>query len=583
MVLRASTVGEQGGSRCPPPPECGHASARQEIAFRDLETGPLPSDVDNEKLIRAMARAIRERDEVIDKLKLELDEQLRQRFGRRSEKVPKSEKKADETAPPEPPKDPGPLDTSPGPLPPPAADGESKPEWQDAASHPDLLPPGKKKRRGKGHGRTRPPKHLVRVPEIVDIPPAERFCKTCGRELREIGESVSERLEYKPSALFVIEQKRKTYACGDGTCPEPPRAATLPVAVVDKGKAGAGLLAYVVVSKFHDHLPLHRLRKILFRYGAVVAGSTLGDWAAQVATVLDPLYREFIAQILRSKVIGTDDTPVRVLDKSRDRTREGRIWGYLGDSRHPYVAFAFTPHRRGEAPQEFLKDYKGYLQADAYGGYDALYMQGLVMEVGCNAHMRRKFEKALAVDEPAARHALDTIRVLYDVEAAAVESTADERKALRQEKSRPVLDGFHGWLKAQEASALPKGALGTAVGYALRHWQALIRYLDDGELAIDNNALERLLRTVAVGRKNWLFFGSNHGGHLAAILYSVIQSAVRNDVEPLEYLFDVLMRIRTLPPDRIGELLPDRWKAARTAQGNETELIVPGESTGPPP
>jgi hypothetical protein len=301
---------------------------------------------------------------------------------------------------------------------------------------------------------------------------------------------------------------------------------------------------------------------------------------ARAAALLTPLYEKMVSAVLASRVIHTDDTPVPVQDPQQDKTKAGRLWVYLGDEERPYNVFAYTPNRRREGPAEFLKDYRGYLQADAFGGYDGIYLTQPVIEVGCNAHARRKFFEAKDTDPAPAHQALAYYRQLYDIErqaaanadkAAAERSSAaslgrgevleKERLRLRQEQSVPLLTAMCQWLKQEQAQALPKSPMGQAIGYALNHWRALTRYTEHGFLAIDNNWAEREMKKLAIGRKNWLFFGSDRGGQTAAILFSLVSTCQRHSRDPFRYLEDVLYRLPGLPPERLLELLPDRWQA----------------------
>ena len=337
-------------------------------------------------------------------------------------------------------------------------------------------------------------------------------------------------------------------------------------------------------------LPLHRLERILERHGIAIARSTLCDWAAQCAEVLRPLYDLLVQRVLQSKVIHTDDTPVDVLDRQRTQTRTGRFWVYLGDPDHPFTVFTYTPSRSRDGPMEFLKDWGKdkpvYLQADAFGGYDGIYAGqagGHVTEVACWAHARRKFYDARTSDAAVSTQALAYIRLLYDVEDAAKEqfhqqsrraaeptpspgsaapsrSLAMIRHALRQERAVPRLQQFRAWLQSQQAQhggpVLPKSPLGEAITYAFNQWDALTIYTGDGDLAIDNNASENALRRVALGRRNWLFCGSDNGGHTAAVLFSFLATCQRHKAEPFTYLRDVLTRISSHPMSRLAELLP---------------------------
>ncbi len=428
-----------------------------------------------------------------------------------------------------------------------------------------------------GHGRRRLPADLPRQKVIHDLPEDQKSCPCCGRMRHVIGQEVSEQLDYVPAKLTVMEHVRLRYACRAceaNVSESGPQITTAvkPASPIEKGLAAPGLLAYVMVSKYSDHLPLHRLEHILARHGIAIARSTMCDWAAQCATLLQPLYRRMVDDVLRSRVLHTDDTPVDVLDRSLDRTRTGRFWVYLGDRRHPYTVFTYTPSRSRDGPQQFLKGWSGYLQADAFGGYDGLYAGqagGRVTEVACWAHARRKFYEARHADAAARTQALAYLRLLYDVEDEARTLSATERQRLRQEKSAPRLTQFRAWLEAQQASrggpVLPKSPMGQAVAYALNQWDALGVYTIDGELAIDNNVAENALRRVVLGRKNWLFCGSDNGGNTAAVLFSLIATCQRHGIDPFAYLRDVLVRLPATPTSGVAAFLPDRWTLSRCA------------------
>lgn len=435
--------------------------------------------------------------------------------------------------------------------------------------------------RSPGPGRRRLPASLPRQKIIHDLPEDEKPCPCCGQPRHIIGQEVSEQLDYVPAKLTVIEHVRLKYACPAceaQAAEKGPQIATAakPLAPIEKGLAAPGLLAYVIVSKYGDHLPLHRLEHILERHGIQIARSTMCDWMAQCADVLRPLHELMVQRVLQSKVIHTDDTPVDVLDRSRTQTRTGRFWVYLGDPAHPFTVFTYTPSRSRDGPMEFLKNWGHeqpvYLQADAFGGYDGIYAGqagGQVTEVACWAHARRKFYDARTSDTAVSTQALAYIRLLYDVEDAAkarfaqpgeTQSLSALRFTLRQERAVPRLEQFRAWLRAQQAQhggpILPKSPLGEALTYVFNQWEALTVYTRDGDLAIDNNASENALRRVALGRKNWLFCGSDQGGHTAAILFSLIATCQRHKVEPFSYLRDVLTRIAAHPASRLAELLP---------------------------
>ena len=307
------------------------------------------------------------------------------------------------------------------------------------------------------------------------------------------------------------------------------------------------------------------------------------DWLAQCAGLLRPLWELMRSQVLLSRVIQTDETSVRVQGRAADEP-PGRLWVECGDTHHPYLIYLYSVNKEGQWPQAFLANYRGYLQGDAYAGYNALFASGRITEVGCWAHARRKFYDARATDPENAFYALGVIRLLYKVEKEARVQAQQEkltradyeawRWRWRQEKSVPLLKSFGEWLDKQAKLVLPKSPLAEAIGYARNQWAALQVYTTAGFLEIDNNAAERALRPVAVGRKNYLFFGSDVGGETAAVLYSLVQTCRLLGVEPWRYLRDVLKRLPGLSSDRLGDLLPDRWAAT------QRHLVI--GATGPP-
>jgi hypothetical protein len=320
----------------------------------------------------------------------------------------------------------------------------------------------------------------------------------------------------------------------------------------------------VIVGKLADHLPLHRQEQILERHGVEISRKTMCGWMMQCADLLKPLYAAAKEILFESKVIGTDDTSVKVLDRKLPFARTGRIWPYYGDKDHPIVLYDYTPTRERAGPEKFLKGYRGYLQADAYGGYDAFFKdpaRGMV-EVGCMAHARRHFRKALESDQARMGPALLLIAQLYRVEKQAGSLSAEDRLRLRRLEAKPILEKLHQYLVDIEAEVLPKSPEGRAVRYALKNWTALTRYSEDGNLEIDNNGTERSIRGVAVGRANWMFFGSDTGGNTAAVLRSFVASCQRVHVDPFAWFKDVLSRIPAHPINRIAELLPHNWHPA---------------------
>jgi transposase len=395
---------------------------------------------------------------------------------------------------------------------------------------------------------------------VHDLAEEEKHCSTCQQELRPIGEEASERYEYIPAKLTVIEDICKKYACACTV-----KTATKPSQPIEKSTAGASLLAQVIVAKTADHLPLHRQEKIFERHGVDISRKTMGGWLAQCADLLKPLYGSMKEVLFQSKVIGTDDTSVKVLDVKLPFARTGRIWPYSGDAAHPVILYDYTATRERAGPEEFLKGYRGYIQADAYGGYDAFFKdpaRGLI-EVGCWAHARRYFHKALESDQPRMGSALLLIAQLYRVEKQARPLTSEDRLGLRQLQSQPIQEKLRNYLLEIQAEVLPKSPEGRAVRYTLKNWTALTRYCEDGDLEIDNNATERAIRGIAVGRNNWMFFGSDEGGKTAAVLRSFVASCQRVGVDPFVWLKGTLSRIADHPINRLAELLPHNWTPAQ--------------------
>lgn len=424
----------------------------------------------------------------------------------------------------------------------------------DSAAGPTPNANGEKKTRG----RQALARHLKRERIVHDLAEAEKHCQGCGHDMRLIAEETSERYEYIPASMKVIEDVRLKYACHCTV-----KMADKPPQPIEKSTAGASLLAQVIVAKWADHQPLHRQEKMFARHGIDISRKTMGGWLAQSAELLAPLYQFMKKELLESKVIGTDDTSVKVLDRKLPFARNGRIWPYVGDKHHPLIVYDYTATRGRAGPAKFLENYRGYLQADAYSVYDAFFKRTRGMtEVGCWMHARRYFFKALESDEARMGRALHLIARLYAVEerARVLELGTRQRFALRQRVSKKLLQRLHRYLLALKEDVLPKSPAGAAVRYALNQWDALTRFLEDGELEIDNGATERANRDIAIGRNNWTFFGSDEGGRTAAVLRSFIATCKRCDVEPWAWFQDVLARISTHSITRMSDLLPHNWK-----------------------
>ena len=416
----------------------------------------------------------------------------------------------------------------------------------------------------KKRGATRISKDLPREVRTIVLPESERLCPCCNEPMHKIGEECSERLDYMPAILKVIETRREKYACKkheeSGVLTPPP-----PLHPIEKGMATAGLLSQVLVAKYKDHLPLYRQSCIFARHGAEIAESTLCDWVKDAAGMLQPIVAAMKLSVLASHVVQSDDTGITVLDKdAANGSRHSFLWTYVGD--RDEVVFDFTIGRGRDGPRNFLGDFRGRLQVDAYAGYDAVLKQNRIVDVGCWAHARRRFFKALEGDQANAAAAIAMIRRLYEVEHEATEHglDAEGRRELRQRVSKVVLDELKPWLNALRPHVLPKSPMGDAIGYALRQWDPLTRFLEDGRLAIDNNRAERQMRTIAVGRKNWMFAGSAEGGRRAAIIYSIVCTCSLMGIEPWAYLKDALQQIAEGAAP--ATLTPRLWSAARATR-----------------
>jgi transposase len=402
------------------------------------------------------------------------------------------------------------------------------------------------------------PEHLPR--EVHTHMPNHEACPDCGGKLRELGADAAEMLEYVRACFKVIRHVRPKLSCDacDRIVQTP-----APSRPIDRGLAGSGLLAHVLVSKYADHQPLYRQSEIYAREGVDLDRSTLAGWVGAATELLAPLVDAVESHVMSASKLHADDTPVPVLAPGNGKTKTGRLWTYVRDDRPsadtaaPAVWFAYSPDRKGERPKLHLKDYRGALQADAYAGFSPLYESGTIYEVACWAHARRKFHEIhIAHASPVTSEAIERIAALYAIEAEIRGSTADVRKAVRQARSRPLLDNMKIWLDVTLTKLSRKSDTTAAIRYALSRWTALTRYIDDGQLEIDNNTAERALRVVALGRKNFLFAGSDTGGERAAAIYSLLGSAKLNGLDPELYLHHVLERIADHPVSQINDLLP---------------------------
>ena len=418
------------------------------------------------------------------------------------------------------------------------------------------------------------PEHLPRT-QIVHTPACN--CPDCGAAMRKIGEDVAEVLDYVPARFRVIRHVRPKLACP--LC-ERIVQVDAPSRPIDRGLAGPGLLAHILVSKYADHLPLYRQSQIYAREGVDIERSTMAEWVGQCFALVDPLVEALARYVLAAGKLHADDTPVPVLEPGRGKTKTGRLWTYVRDDRPaasvdaPAVLLRYSPDRRGERPREHLKGFSGILQADAYAGFGHLYEAGKIQEAACWAHARRGFyDIHQANQSPIGAEALDRIGALYAIEAEIRGRPPNERAAARQARAGPLLESLREWLRSMLTRVSKKSELAKAIGYVLTRWTALTRYCTDGRIEIDNNAAERALRMVALGRKNYLFCGSDAGGERAAAIYSLIGTAKLNGLDPEAYLRHVIERIADHPINRVADLLP--WNVADSLHGdNNLELAA---------
>ena len=509
----------------------------------------LPDDIESLKrlvlaqraLIASTQASLRERDLEIEKLKIELARLKRMQFGRSSEQLDQQIAQLELT-----------LEELE------ASESESViPTVASATPPKERTPPVR-----------RPlPAHLPR--EIV-MHTSECRCPGCGGTLRPLGADVAEVLEYVPARFKVIRHVRPKLTCtACATIVQTPA----PARPIARGLAGPGLLAHVLVSKYTDHLPLYRQSAIYAREGIDLDRSTLADWVGQASALLAPLVNALSRHVLAGTKLHADDTPVPVLCPGRGTTKQGRLWTYVRDdrpagSKEPAaVWFAYSPDRKGEHPRRHLQEFRGTLQADGYAGFNGLYDRAKepLLEAACWAHARRKFyDVHQATDSPLAREALERVGALYGIEAEVRGQLPEARQRVRQARAGPLLEALHRFLHATLKQISKKSELSGAIRYALSRWQALTRYRDDGALEIDNNAAERALRAVALGRKNYLFAGSDAGGERAAAIYSLVGSAKLHGLDPEAYLRHVIERIADHKINRIDALLP--WNVAEQLQ-----------------
>ncbi len=494
-------------------------------------------------LVLAQHEQLLWRESEIEHLKLLIAKLQRMQFGRKSEKLARQIEQLELRL-----ED---LQSKP-------AESASQPESKSAATASPLLINAAAK-----PARRPLPEHLPRQTQTHT--PKGSVCPDCGGALSKLGEDVSEMLEYLPASFFVVRHVRPKLSCTK--CDHIVQAAA-PTRPIERGVAGPGLLAHVLVSKYADHLPLYRQSEIYARHGVELERSTLADWVGGSSQLLEPLIEVLRRYVMAASKLHADDTPVPVLAPGNGKTKTGRLWTYVrddrpaGDMAAPAVWSAYSPDRKGEHPEQHLRTFRGALQADAYAGFNQLYKEdGRIQEVACWAHVRRKFyDLQQAHASLIASEALERIAALYAIEKEIRGRPPDERQQVRTTQARLLLQSLHEWFEVSLTKLSRKSDTTAAIRYALGLWEALTRYCDDGRLEIDNNAAERALRVVALGRKNYLFAGSDTGGERAAAIYSLIGSAKLNGLDPEAYLSEVLTRIADHPVNRIADLLP--WNIA---------------------
>ena len=411
-------------------------------------------------------------------------------------------------------------------------------------------------------GRQTLPAHLPRIEHRHE--PDTCACEACGSELVKIGEDISEQLDVEPARFFVHRHIRPQYACR--TC-ETVIAQAIPPAVIQGSLGAPGLHAWVAVQKFMDHLPLYRIEQISDRYGVPIARSTLAEWMGRIGVALQPL-ADRLAELLRQRtILHADETPVPQLDPGKGKTKRAYRWAYrsndLDSNRDPPIlVFDYQPSRSGCHVRHFLDNWRGSLMVDDYGGYKALF-QDRITELGCFAHARRKFFDLHAANKsPIAAQALERIAKLYAIERDGKLLDTEARYELRKTKSQPILDELYAWLRTTRISAADGSGLARALDYSLKRWPALVRYANSGDLPIDNNPIENAIRPIAIGKKNWLFAGSERAGKRAAAIQTLFGTAKLNGIEPGAWLKDVLEKLPIWPNSRIDELLPLRTTAS---------------------
>lgn len=425
---------------------------------------------------------------------------------------------------------------------------EKKKARRDARRHPGRIPI---------------PEHLERVEIVLDIPEQKKVCPETGKPLKQIGWEISEKLEYRPGKLLVNVYKRPKYASPDSMASGQVGiiTASMPDHPIEKCKADVGLLSHIIVSKFADHLPLYRQDGIFEREGVQIPRGTQTSWMMQIYEAIRPLGDELKRAVLESDVLFTDDSIIPLLVKGNGKVKKARLWVYVrGGVGPPLTVYDFSRDRSKKRPLDFLDAYRGYVHADAYSGYDELFRREGVIEVGCWVHARRKFDEATSSRALESTEIMARIAQLYKLEHACRDMSPAKRREMRQQRAMPIIDAIFERVRELKTATVPSEPLRKAVNYTLNQREALCRYTEDGRLKPDNNTAENAIRPLALGRKNWLFAGSDRGARATALFLGLIQSCKACEVNPWQYFNDMLRRIMSHPINRLKELLPEQWQ-----------------------
>jgi transposase len=494
-----------------------------------------------------LADMIRKLQGTIEKQQATINDLLRRLYGRKSERLDPNQTLMDDVL----------IETL----------GEGATEEPEIASELPWL--SKPKGKAKRNGRLELPEHLPHEEIIIPATEEQKTCPESGEPRRLIGYEESKKLDYVPETLKVLVIKREKWGSPMGSEEAGVITAEKPSEAVPRCLAANGLLAHVAVSKFEDHQPLYRQERIFGRQNVPVSRKTMSDWLKGLSDALEPLETELCRRILAGNLVHHDDTPVNMLDPGAGKTKETRLWAALGGDRCQYVHFSFTRTRNKDGPEQFFRGYQGYIMCDEYGGYRSILNREGVTGLSCWAHARRRYDKAKLSKPAEAVEMLVMISELYKIEEQYRHAPEDVLLTVRRERSVSQLERIHEWVLEHQEQWLPKSPMAQAGQYVLNHWKGLKRYAESGDLPIDNNPVEQLIRQVAIGRKNWLFLGSETGGETAARLMSLIGTCHHLKINAWAYLKDVLDRLPDHPAERIGELLPDEWAAAGAADAEK--------------